>query len=94
MISHKLSLPLLVLVGIVTLLFGLWPLDFFPENQVRWLAAEDGVQFYREGISNRRATGGVIYSVGYDGVDNGGEIKADAGSGVRPERDIGVRVPR
>jgi hypothetical protein len=55
---------LLILVTLVTLLFGLWPLNFFPENQVRWLAAEDGVQFCKERISNRRATGGVIYSDG------------------------------
>jgi len=62
MISRKLSLPLLILVSIVTLLFGLWPLNFFSENQVRWLAGQDGVQFYKQGLSNRRATGGVIYS--------------------------------
>jgi hypothetical protein len=62
MINRKLSLPLLILVTLVTLLFGLWPLDFFPDNQVRWLTAEDGVQFHKEGISSRGATGGVIYS--------------------------------
>ena len=62
MISRKLSLPLLILVTVVTLLFGLWPLNFFSENQIRWLIAQDGVQFYKQGISTRRATGGVIYS--------------------------------
>jgi hypothetical protein len=62
MVSRKLSLPLLVLVAIVTLLFGLWPLNFFPENRVRWLSGQDGIQFYKQGISTRRASGGVIYS--------------------------------
>lgn len=62
MISRKLTLPLLILVSIVTLLFGLWPLNFFSENQVRWLVAQDGIQFYKQGLSTRRASGGVIYS--------------------------------
>lgn len=62
MVSRKFSLPLLVLVSIVTLLFGLWPLNFFSENQVRWLAGNDGIQFYKQGISRRRASGGIIYS--------------------------------
>ncbi len=58
---RKLSLLLLILVTIVTLWFGLRPLDFFPENRVRWLAGEDGVQFYRPNDPTRRASGGVIY---------------------------------
>ena len=62
MVSRNLSLPLLILVSIVTLLFGLWPLNFFSENQVCWLVAQDGIQFYKQGISKRRASGGVIYS--------------------------------
>jgi hypothetical protein len=62
MISHKLSASLLILVSIVTLLFGLWPLNFFPENGVRWLVGQDGIQFYQRGLSTRRASGGVVYS--------------------------------
>ena len=62
MVSPKFTLRLLILVSIVTLLFGLWPLNFFSENQVRWLARQDGIQFYKEGLSTRRASGGVIYS--------------------------------
>lgn len=62
MVRRKFSLVLLILVTIVTLLFGLWPLDFFPENRVRWLAGQDGIQFYREGLSAQRASGGVIYT--------------------------------
>ena len=60
--SRKLSLPLLILVTVVTLLFGLWPLNFFPENRVRWLAGQDGIQFYKPRGSSRRAHGGVVYS--------------------------------
>jgi len=62
MVSRRLSVSLLILVSVVTLLFGLWPLNFFSENQVRWLAQQDGIQFYKQGLSNRRASGGVIYS--------------------------------
>lgn len=62
MVRTRFTLVLLLLVGIVTLLFGVWPLNFFAENQVRWLADQDGIQFYKQGLSSRRATGGVIYS--------------------------------
>ena len=62
MASPKLTLCLLTLISIATLLFGLWPLNFFSENQVRWLAQQDGIQFYKQGLSTRRASGGVIYS--------------------------------
>ena len=62
MVSSRFTLRLLFLVSIITLLFGLWPLNFFSENQVRWLAQQDGIQFYKQGLSTRRASGGVIYS--------------------------------
>ncbi|MHC4567894.1 MAG: VanZ family protein [Planctomycetota bacterium] len=62
MVSRKLGLTVLTLVTIVTLLFGLWPLNFFPENRVRWLAGQDGIQFYKPPGSSRRAHGGVVYS--------------------------------
>jgi hypothetical protein len=62
MVSRRLSVSLLILVSIVTFLFGLWPLNFFSENQVRWLGRQDGIQFYKQGLSTGRASGGVIYS--------------------------------
>src|SRR4030042_1115315 len=62
MVSRRFSVSLLILVTIVTLLFGLWPLNFFSENCVRWLSRQDGIQFYKQGRSTRRASGGVIYS--------------------------------
>ncbi len=62
MVSRRFSVSLLILVSIMTLLFGLWPLNFFSENQVRWQAQQDGIQFYKQGLSTRRASGGVIYS--------------------------------
>ena len=62
MVNRKFSLALLILVGIVTLWFGLRPLDFFPENRVRWLAGQDGIQFYKQGVPNHRGSGGIIYS--------------------------------
>ena len=60
--KFTLTLPLLGLVSIVTLLFGLWPLDFWPENQVRWLPEQRGIQFYKQGLSSRTNSGGVVYS--------------------------------
>ena len=39
---------LAVTVGIF--LAGLWPLNFWPENKVRWLKDHNGVQFYGQGI--------------------------------------------
>lgn len=62
MVSRRLSLPLLILVTVVTLLFGLRPLDFFPENRVRWLGGQDGIQFYEQSPFVPGASGGVIYS--------------------------------
>ena len=62
MVSRKLNMVLLILVGIVTLWFGLRPLDFFPKNRVRWLNGQDGIQFYKQGVPNRRGNGGIIYS--------------------------------
>ena len=32
------------------LLAGLWPLDFWPENKVRWPQDQKGVQFYGQAI--------------------------------------------
>jgi len=62
MVSRKLSPALFTLVTIVTLLFGLWPLNFFPENRVRWLSGHDGIQFYKPPGSSRRAHGGIVHS--------------------------------
>ncbi len=62
MANPKFTPCLLVFVSIVTLLFGLWPLNFFSENQVRWLAQQDGIQFYKQGLSTRRASGGIVHS--------------------------------
>jgi len=39
---------LVITAGI--LLAGLWPLDFWPENKVRWLQDENGVQFYGQAL--------------------------------------------
>ena len=62
LLTPKLSLIALVIVCVVTLLFGIWPMNFVAKNQVRWLDQQGGVQFFQQGLSSRRATGGVIYS--------------------------------
>ena len=62
LLTPKLNLIVLVLICIVTLLFGIWPLNFFAKNQLRWLDQQGGIPFFKQGLSSRRATGGVIYS--------------------------------
>ncbi|MBN2133367.1 MAG: VanZ family protein [Sedimentisphaerales bacterium] len=52
----------MIVVSVVTLLFGLWPLDFLCENHVRWLVGQNGIQFYTQSLTTQRYTGGVIYS--------------------------------
>jgi len=51
-----------VLVYVLILLIGLWPLDFFPENEVKWLKGKDGVRFKGEELSSRYSAGGIAYT--------------------------------
>ena len=39
-------------ISIVLLLAGLWPLDFFPKNNVRWLPDQEALRFGRYGIAS------------------------------------------
>ena len=48
-----------VCTGVGLLLVGLWPLDFFPENAVRWLPDRGGLEFYGDEISTEYCAGGV-----------------------------------
>lgn len=50
-----------VCVGVIIglLLVGLWSLDFFPENAVRWLPDRAGLEFYGKKISPEYCAGGV-----------------------------------
>jgi hypothetical protein len=34
----------------VIIIVGLWPFNFLPENKVRWLKDQNGIQFYGQGI--------------------------------------------
>lgn len=43
------------------LLFGLWPLDFHPKNQVRWFGNQDGIQFHKKGILSKFSNRGARY---------------------------------
>ena len=51
-ISGSVSISVLLAI----LVAGLWPFNFFPKNQVGWLADRDGVHFHGQGI----ITGPVI----------------------------------
>jgi VanZ family protein len=37
-------------IFVVIMVAGLWPFSFWPENRVRWLRDENGLQFYGPGI--------------------------------------------
>jgi len=47
--KNVLGLICLVITAVI-LLAGLWPLDFWPENKVRWLQDQNGVQFYGQAM--------------------------------------------
>ncbi len=38
-------------VCIIIFLFGLWPLNFYPKNEVEWLKDRNGIRFYGRGIA-------------------------------------------
>lgn len=44
------------------MLVGLWPLDFFPKNNVNWLAGGNGVHFQCRSPKHRSCAGGVALS--------------------------------
>jgi len=91
MVGRTLSLVVLVLVSVVTLLFGLWPLNFLAQNGVRWLSGQNGIEFYKGGLSPKRAVGGIVYShspVDIESESNGFEpstielfVESNAGRG-------------
>ncbi len=49
-------------IVVVTLLFGLWPLNFCAKNQVYWLSDRNGVQFHPQDMSGKSRGWGAIYS--------------------------------
>jgi len=60
-LSRSLALVMSFWVTLVTLGFGLWPLNFNSENQVYWLLGQHGVQFHKQGSSLKLSNPGVIY---------------------------------
>ena len=44
------------------LLFGLWPLNFWPKNHTRWLENEGGVQFESAGYRTPYDAGGIAFT--------------------------------
>ncbi len=47
--KNLLGLICLVITAMI-FLAGLWPFNFWPENKVRWLKDQNGVEFYGQGI--------------------------------------------
>ncbi len=39
-----------LVIFVVIMIVGLWPFNFWPENKVRWLKDQNGIQFYGKGI--------------------------------------------
>jgi VanZ family protein len=39
-----------LVIFVVIMIVGLWPFNFWPENKVRWLKDQNGIQFYGQGI--------------------------------------------
>lgn len=54
------SLCVVMVMGL--LLIGLWPLDFFPANEVWWLKDGRGLHFHGNGIGPRFSGGGTIFT--------------------------------
>jgi len=39
-----------LMITAVIFLSGLWPFDFWPENKVKWLQDQNGVEFYGQAL--------------------------------------------
>jgi hypothetical protein len=59
----------LISIGLVGVLLatGLWPLDFWPKNQVEWLRGENGLRFEGESLIAGRTVGGYARSADHLG---------------------------
>jgi hypothetical protein len=48
--NNKFLIIICLVIIIIVFLFGLWPLNFHPENKVGWLKDKNGIHFYGQGI--------------------------------------------
>jgi len=50
------------IIIIFTLLFGLWPFNLWPKNEVHWLNSQSGIEMHRSGIRGKYIPVGIIYT--------------------------------
>jgi VanZ family protein len=82
-------LPFLcITVSVILLLAGLWPFDFFPKNNVRWLPDQEALRFGRYGI----ATSPELIAVPGETLDF--RISILFGLKIRPLGEPGNSIPR
>ena len=43
-------------------ILGLWPLDFFPENEVQWIEERNGFEFKGRETRIQSCAGGMVFS--------------------------------
>ena len=46
----RLSGAICLIILLAILIVGLWPFDFSPRNEVRWIPDRNGVHFYGQGM--------------------------------------------
>ena len=48
---------------IITLLFGLRLLNFWPQNEVKWLETQSFIEMHRHGIEGKYSPVGIVYKI-------------------------------
>jgi len=85
------------IIVIVTLLFGLWPLNLWPKNEVNCLQNERGIELHRSGIDGKYTPRGILYTEESIQIPSKNESARDLftieiylRSGKEPQLDIGT----
>jgi hypothetical protein len=60
--TNRLLVSVFYIILVVTLLFGLWPLNLWPRNEVDWLKNRSGIELHRSGINGRYVPRGIVFS--------------------------------
>lgn len=58
----RIGILLLFLVYFIILFFGLYPFNFYPENNVHWLHGQNGIQFREGKVFSKSAKYGIVYT--------------------------------
>jgi hypothetical protein len=74
--ANRLLSAIFYIIVVVTLLFGLWPLNLWPHNEVYWLEHRSGIEIHRKGIHGRYIPRGIVFS------ENTFEIPTKLESGI------------